>query len=255
MKNLVIGIDLHGTLLDENECLPLKCVALLREEITKLKRFALVGTCTGNDLLFVKQKLLSVFELFDFHVLETGCTYSLDGISEKVLCSKSEIAKLARVLKAVREKSFPEVSEDNRRRLSELSFFCKNPAEFCSKIQKVVYELGLSRDLHVTHSSVAVDVIPAGYSKFTGIYAIAKGKKTIGIADSVNDYPLIMKSNFAFMPSNHSKLLETKISEQGKKIEELEKCTGFNCEVVFKAKSEYCFGTIEILRKINQVLS
>lgn len=118
--------------------------------------------------------------------------------------------------------NYPEVYKFARR-LATISIFTKygeSVDAFHRKIEQRVKELGFN-DIHVTHSSVAVDILPIGFDKFTGLRYFAEAGTdsiTVGIADSMNDVPLLIKSGYAFMPRvSHQKVIHA-IESNGKKV-------------------------------------
>ncbi len=248
-KAYSIGIDLHGTLLDEKEELKKENVNKLKEAIKKVKRFANVFTCTGNDLLFVKQKLAPVFSLFDGFVLETGCVVSYDGKTEKVLTSRRERDRISELYELCLEQEYAWVTDANRRRLTTISLFTREPEKRAAEVKELVRNNGFGEKVTVTYSSVAVDIIPAGYNKFTGLDEITKKTRTIGIADSMNDALLVLNADYAFVPQNASKQLLKKIGKK-KRVINVNDWTRLNKNTVIKASEKESSGVIQLLEKL-----
>ena len=215
--NMFIGIDLHGTLLNKQEIIDEKFQGHLKEALEKLKEKARLYVCTGNDLPFVKEVIPpDIFALFDGFILETGCAAS-DGEKEFVK-TPVEIQKLSQELRKDLEKEkFSEVNEF-RRRLTTVSLFCNRPKEFAEKVKDFLEKSKYREDFAATYSSVAVDVIPKGWNKFVGMQLVADKNKIIGIADSMNDFDFLLKSDFSFLPSNASKEVIDKLRERGKRV-------------------------------------
>lgn len=88
---LHIGIDLHGTLITNDEIVPAEAVQPLLAAFGRLHGIAKLYLCTGNDLGFVQRKIPEeVLSHFDSYVLETGCVVS-NKSDEKVLASESQV--------------------------------------------------------------------------------------------------------------------------------------------------------------------
>ncbi len=235
-----IGIDLHGTLLrSKEEDIPERLAEPLRQALLRLKNKAKIFLCTGNDLGFVKRKISSdLLCLCDGFVLETGCVIS-SGENEIVLVNKEIVGKIKHLESILKQRNFPEVYKFARR-LATISMFTKfgiRPEEFFPRIQEAIRDLEFDDIVRVTYSSVAVDIIPRGFNKFTGMKKVAEGNKIIGIADSMNDIELIEQSDFGFIPRNASEKVVERLKSSGKVLQ------GFGRETK---------GLIEILNFLNE---
>jgi len=247
-KEFVIGIDLHGTLLDDAWKIQPKLQKPLIEAIQNVKPFAEVVTCTGNDLGFVRKYLPgSIFEEFDGHVLETGCTFS-NGSTETLLISDQEKRMIDELRQALEKEKIDKVLYFARR-LATISIFTMHegkgthPKKIMEPVAELIRKLGFEDKVMQTRSNVAVDIIPKGHNKATGIKKHAENKtipKTIGIADSLNDYALIAEADYGFMPSNASAELIEQLKTKGKKI--------------IKVSKSNTAGVIEILHFIEKNL-
>ena len=81
----VIGVDLHGTLLDERWQIENVAKKELIDAIRSIKDFCKVYVCSGNDLTFVKEYVpIELRKHFDGYILETGCVIS-GGKNEKII--------------------------------------------------------------------------------------------------------------------------------------------------------------------------
>ncbi len=249
-----IGIDLHGTLLNRKEKVEEIFHKPLEDTLKKIKPFAKIFICTGNDLPFVKEVVPEkIFSLLDGCVLETGCVVS-EGDKEIVKTSE-KMQRLSQELRIELEnKKFPEVTEF-RRRLTTVSLFCNRPADFFKKIDNFVKNSEYGKYFSTTYSSVAVDVIPKGFDKFVGMKIVAGSGKIIGIADSMNDFELIEKSDFSFVPANCSEQVIDRLKENGKGVKNI-LGAGFPIKnTVIKSNFPETEGVIEILEFIFNNIS
>ena len=251
-KPIYIGIDLHGTLLNKHEKIDQKFHRPLKEALQKLKAKAKIYVCSGNDLSFVKQTIpAGIFELFDGFVLETGCVVS-DGKKEIVKTSE-RIQKMSQELrKELENQKFPEVNEF-RRRLTTISLFCENPKEFAEKVKNLVEKSIYREDFYVTYSSVAVDVIPKDWDKYRGMEIVAEDGIIIGVADSMNDFALLAKSHFSFVPANAPKEVLEKLKKEGKKVVNIHQAKLEPNTVVVSNHPE-TEGVLEILEFVSRNL-
>ena len=82
--------------------------------------------------------------------------------------------------------------------------------------------MGYEAHVLVTHSDVAVDIIPVGFNKFKGLSMASEAPSLIGIADSLNDIHLIEDADFAFLPANASPALLETLEIRGRRVISLE---------------------------------
>jgi hypothetical protein len=126
----------------------------------------------------------------------------------------------------LRDKSLPGI-EYFARRLATISMFTKtelggpDPKQLYPIVIDTVEKLGFGADVLVTHSDVAVDIIPAGFNKITGLRHIADAPSLIGIADSLNDLHLIADADRAFLPANASTALLSTLEDRGLDVKPL----------------------------------
>ncbi|MEM3442211.1 MAG: hypothetical protein QXV09_08015, partial [Candidatus Bathyarchaeia archaeon] len=224
------------------EKIPKKFHKTLKLAIQRVKPFASIYTCTGNDLLFVKKQLGRLFSLFDGHILETGCVISLDGKTEQILVKEEELKAINTLKKKIDEVGFNWVTEGNRRRLATISLFTNTPKSHMPDAQAFVDSVGFTNIVSVVHSSVAIDIKPRGYDKYTGLRFVAKGKNTIGIADSQNDASLILYSDFAFLPENVDPELVSLVESNGKLVVDISNAKGLKQNQVIKASKKEVEG-------------
>lgn len=251
----VIGIDLHGTLLDRQWKIKPDVKPALIEALIAVKAFCMVYVCSGNDLTFIEKYIpKDVRQCFDGFVLETGCVIS-DGKNEEVVVQEQSVKLIKELEAKLKEKQFKEVKYFARR-LATISMFTKTekagaaPDAFYHRAKAAVRALGFADTVIVTHSSVAVDIIPTGHNKFSGIGRVAKGLRTIGIADSLNDSNLITDADYAFLPANASPKLFAVLSEAGKKIVPLDKAEGLRKNTVLQSRHNNTEAVVDVLRFI-----
>jgi len=254
MNKYILGLDLHGTLLEPGEILRPELAPALIEGLAKLADRAGLFLCTGNDLEFVDRKIPAELRArFDGYVLETGCSFSQDRLQEKVLTSPGEQKIIQELEQELRRKEFPEVNYFAHR-LTTISMFCDRPREFYAKVQSEVDKTSVRDRVSVTYSSVAVDVLPRGYNKFTGLKKVAEGRKTIGVADSMNDAALLLEADFALAPANLAPELKTLLAQRGRKVIPMARAEGLIAPTLPVASRPETEGVIEILAFINEHL-
>jgi hydroxymethylpyrimidine pyrophosphatase-like HAD family hydrolase len=257
MKPFLVGIDLHGTLLDGNEEFPEEQINIIGELLESSSKWLTPVTCTGNDITFVKKKLPArVFNAMEGHVLETGCTYSARGKEPEVIYVNREIVaardKLENLLK---KQNYSEVTRFGRR-LATVSLFTPKPKAFSLLIDNFLQENHYDHIFSVTWSSVAVDIIPAGFDKLKGLKQAARDRKIIGIADSVNDLPLLKGSDYSFAPSNLAKEAESSLKNGGMKIVTInDTISELDDSTLYKSNFRDARGVSEILKFLKRMLS
>jgi len=248
VRDYIVGIDLHGTMLEPGEKLPEDLVVPIAQELDRLKSKVLLWLCTGNDLSFVEKKVPApILEMLDGYVLETGCSISRDKRGEEVITSADEQRIIKELEQMLRGMNFPEL-DYFAHRLTTISMFTKDPRQFFHKVKAVVDRTEFQARVSVTYSSVAVDILPKGYDKFRGLYAVSEGRKTIGVADSANDINLLLRSDYAFAPSNFASELAPLLAEKGRKIIELPHLNALETNTLALACQPETRGVLEILR-------
>ena len=252
----VVGIDLHGTLLDDQWEVKSRFIHPLREALESIRRFCSVHVCSGNDLTFIPHYVPEELRPhFDGYVLETGCVVS-DGRDERIIVPDGLVLAVKDLERRLKAKGLPWVRYFARR-LTSISLFSRteeggtDPSEYFPEVLALVKQLGFSEDVRVTHSNVAVDIIPRGFDKFRGLEFIAQGRPTIGIADSMNDIELVRDADIAFVPANASLNLLRELERKGKKVLDLGGPLPDQGGAVWRSRHSSTEGVLDILHFIS----
>ena len=258
-RGYAVGIDLHGTLLDESWQIPQGLIGDLTAAMRSVQESCELFLCTGNDLTFLHGHMGNDFlSLFDGFVLETGCVVSF-GSGEEVLVPPKPLSFMRYLERQLRDKTLPGV-EYFARRQATISMFTKteqggrDPTFLYAQVKKTVEELGYADEVLVTHSDVAVDIIPAGFNKFTGLRHVATAPSLIGIADSLNDVHLIVDADCAFLPANVSPALLKALRDRGRDVEPLEKNSPFSNGTIVRSEHYNTEAVIDILHFLRDHL-
>lgn len=214
--SVVVGIDLHGTLIDNDEKFSAgaepKLLELLKNKPRNIKLFV----CTGNDLPFVERKIGSFYDFFDGAVLETGCVVSSDAGTENILVAIETATKIKELEQELIEQNYPQIYKFARR-LSSISMFTKYGESLDEFYQLILQKLEHNTFCRVTRSSVAVDIIPNDFDKFSGLCHFAEnGDQIFAIADSLNDLELLKKADLSLLPGNHHPKLPQLIGDDSR---------------------------------------
>jgi len=252
MDKYVVALDLHGTLLDPAWSIPGPAAGHLCSVIDSLRDRCRFCIATGNDLEFVHQHVpAALLKRIDAVILETGAVLAA-GERELVLAGDAAIGRIRELERHLRADLPGEVLFLGRR-LASISLFTRSedggtdPARLHLRILARVAELGFAGEVTVTHSDVAVDIIPAGFSKYTGVLRFAGTSPTIGIADSLNDLALIRDADSAFLPANASPALLTALQAAGRAIIPLEAGRWPDPSEAGQSGRAYTDGVLDIL--------
>ncbi len=244
-----IGVDLHGTLMEDGEYIREDLKKPLIDALNAVRGVYRLYVATGNDLTFVKRKIPGeVLSLFDGLILETGCVLS-DGSCEEVLVESEVVSKIKGLESRLRGEGFDWVYKFDRRLAMIAAFtrYGQSPRERKRDVANRVERWGAGEFCYVTYSSVAVDVVPNGFSKLTGIKRAADGLGVIGIADSMNDIDLHLGSDFSFAPSNIAPELRAGLLGGGRRVVELENARKVESQTTYVASKPATEGVIEVL--------
>ncbi len=248
-------MDLHGTLLEDREYVRTELLPRLAEALSRAKRFSRLYVCTGNDLSFVKRKVPSeILSLFDGLVLEHGCVLSR-GDDERVQVPAETVAGVKALEGRLKSYGDPEVYKFDRR-LTSAALFTRwgvSPADYAAKVAARVRLHGGGGLVYVTHSSVAVDVVPLGYTKASGLKAFAGSLPTVAVADSMNDLPLHLASDYSFAPSNIGLGLKAALEDAGRKVSELSGAGELESGVTYVADGPATEGVIQVLAALSRL--
>lgn len=251
----ILGLDLHGTLLEPGEVLRPELVPHIAGGLRNLRGRALRWLCTGNDLEFVQRKVpAAIMDEIDGCVLETGCSHSDDGREEVVDTTDDERRTITALEGLLRAARFPEINYFAHR-LTTISMFCDRPTDFCRVVEGFVRGTEFADRVHVTWSSVAVDILPAGYDKLRGLARAAAGRKTIGVADSMNDLALLSRSDFPLAPANLAPELLPHLERAGRAIIPRAAASGLVPASLILASRSETEGVIELLDWLDRVIA
>lgn len=260
-KKYICGIDLDGTLLDDDRRIPPEAVSNLRDALLKFGNNSYLCTCTGNDLTFTKSALpAEIFNLFDAHVLEMGCTVSHDGINE-VSYVNPKTQDFMRSLEPELKRTPDTYIE---RRLATVTLFANKATpdsvgKIADYVRDFIEERGLGKRVYYRCSNIAVDIVPIGFSKFAGISKLAERlgvNGTIGIADSAGDIELLRSSTYSAIPSNATKELFETISgsEFPKRLQPVSSAYAASVTDVLVSNGPHTEGITEILEFLRVAL-
>jgi hydroxymethylpyrimidine pyrophosphatase-like HAD family hydrolase len=251
------GIDLHGTLLDESWEVPARLGGELEGALRSVRPFCELFLCTGNDLTFLHDHIDShLLDLFDGFVLETGCVAS-DGASEEVLVSPEVLSSIKGLETQLRDLALPGVRYFARR-LATISLFTKteeggsDPARLFPEVVRAVAEMGREAEVLVTHSDVAVDILPVDFNKFKGLRLASEAPSLIGIADSLNDLHLIEDADYSFLPANASPALLETLESRGREVIPLQDSRGRGRGTIAMSGAPHTEAVIQILQFLSQ---
>jgi hydroxymethylpyrimidine pyrophosphatase-like HAD family hydrolase len=247
-----VGVDLHGTLIEDGEFVRPELMERLVLALMAAKGACRLFVCTGNDLSFVRRKVPSaVLALFDGMVLETGCVLS-SGQDERVLVGPDVVGRMKELEGMLRAFGDGEVYKFDRR-LASIAIFTRygvSPAGYMPRVAGRVESLGYCGFAYTTHSSVAVDVVPRGFTKMTGLEAVAGGLRTVGVADSMNDLEMHLGSDYSFAPSNISPRLVERLRSEGRDVLPLPGAEDVVGGVTYVAGGSATEGVIQILEAL-----
>lgn len=254
----VVGIDLHGTLLDDEWEIKPRLLPELTRTLRAVSGFCRIYVCSGNDLHFIHRYVpTDVRTHFSGYVLETGCVLS-DGITENVIVPDEQVRTIKKLEKQLLGMAFPDVKYFARR-LCTISLFTRtesggsDPADLHPLVDAAVRELGWGDAMLVTHSNVAVDILPSGFNKFSGIRHVAAGQRTVGVADSLNDIHLLTDADLAFIPANGSRLLIRELARGGHPVRPLLEWRSGEAGTVWRSRFPATEGVIDILRFLEHL--
>lgn len=244
----ILAIDLHGTLL--NKSWQIENQNELKSLLKKVSHFCKIYICTGNNFSFVQKYIpTDILNLIDGFILETGCIISEDN-SKKILIPENTINTIKTVEKFLKNNLVYDLKYFAER-TTTISIFTDDgnegspPNELFHKVKHLLKNTEFENTLKITHSNVAVDIIPKNFNKFIGIKSISKNLKIISIADSFNDLELLLNSDISFIPKNSSPDL-LKYLKKKKSIFSI--CKALQFGNIYKSNYKYTNAVIEILK-------
>jgi hydroxymethylpyrimidine pyrophosphatase-like HAD family hydrolase len=255
---VVVGLDLHGTLLDKQERIPPRLVAPLARALRAARPWARLYVCTGNDMGFVRAALPpTVRRALHGYVLETGASAWERG-RERALTPRATQAEAQHIQAALEERGLPGLKHFARR-LTTVSAFTRDPyrrhrpAKLVPLVEEVVASLGLGGSFDVKYSSVAVDVVPRGWDKDVGLRKVARGRPTVAIADSQNDWEFLARSDYAFVPRNVAPGVVRILRREGRPVVPLAKAApGWHPALALRAPRAETAGVLDAFAFLAQ---
>ncbi len=252
-KNL-IGVDLHGTLLDAGWKIDEHLARIIANLFLSLKSRFRIFICSGNDLEFVKDHVPGeILEEVEGLVLETGCVFS-DKVSEKAIMSDEICFSVKELQKALKKADLGNIKYFARR-LSTVSIFTDDgtsgepPENLFEKVKNFLSERKIT-GFYATHSNVAVDIVPLGADKYLGLRKIDGGAQIFSIADSFNDLPLLEKADYSFAPSNLSEKIILRLKGK-KEIVTLKNKVSLEKGKLYLSEKPYGEGCADILEFVT----
>jgi hypothetical protein len=188
--------------------------------------------------------------LFHSAVLETGAVVSTDMKTERVLVPPDVAEGVKNLESYIKGLGISGVYKIPRR-LATISLFAEygvEPAELAERVTDAIRKHPFFGSVRITYSSVAVDIIPRGFSKWTGISRLAGDLPTVAIADSMNDLEFLKFVDYSFTPSNVTPGLLTSLEKEGKEIRPLDSSVTLPEQgVVYVSGKRTTFAVSEIL--------
>src|SRR5690554_4742404 len=254
-KRSVIGIDLHGTLLNRDWSVSDTLLSKLTDKIKKLRSKAYIFICSGNDLGFTREVLPHhLIDLIDGYILENGCVFS-NGKEERLLIGEAQIKIIKALESDLQKMNLPDLLFFAHR-LGTVSLFTRDhregklPDKLFDFLNNLLQKQTLNNEITITHSDVAVDILPAGNSKYSGLTRICPHQRIIAIADSCNDWEFLSRANESFLPYNCSSHIMNKFIEKGFSILPVERYNNAADKTVYKSEFGYTEGVLDILTKL-----
>ncbi|MCB5249635.1 MAG: HAD hydrolase family protein [Candidatus Cloacimonadales bacterium] len=250
MNKNIIAIDLHGTLLNKHWQLPKAQQEAFYKSYKRLKDTFDFYICTGNDYSFLTRYLPNKFlTFFKGFILETGALYWEKG-EETILIDVDMIEKIKCLEDDLKMADFRFIHYFATRKAT-ISMFTHTeqtgsaPDMYVATIKDFMLSHPLNMFFNITWSNVAIDIIPKGINKYTGIKNVANNVKIISLLDSMNDYDLAINSDVCFLPANSSKKLLDSI-----KYSSIDKYNKDFINAIYLCKNDYSEGVIEALNKL-----
>ena len=252
---LHVGIDLHGTLLTNDEMMEPGSEAGFEGVLKRLGRSAVaIYVCTGNDLPFLHRRIGRFLKNIKGAVLETGVVVSRDLRNEELLIDEKTVEAVKSLESYLKSLEFQGVSKFARR-LGTISIFTneeRRPFDLCKQVSNEVTSHEAASLVRVTFSSVAVDIIPKRFSKWTGMKHLAGEESIAAVADSMNDLEFIESAEFAFLPANAEPLLLDTLRSSGRRILPLGRGSAPEKGNIYISSRENTFAVIEALEYLQE---
>jgi hydroxymethylpyrimidine pyrophosphatase-like HAD family hydrolase len=258
MKDFIVAIDLHGTLLDENwkisEFAKDNLVRLLKEMQEKADFYI----CTGNDYSFIKEYIpRDLFNTINGFVCESGCV-TIQNNKKTILTDEKLMQKSFELAVYLKKKNYPFLKYFGNRETT-VTLFTKDekggesPENYYDILNADLQNYEFKDDFYIAWSNVAFDIIPTGFSKWNSLQKIAENKTIVSFMDSYNDKEIAMFSDYTIMPLNVSDKLIEYLRENGSLIFPLDKFHIYK-HSNFISKKTYTDAVIEGLKYIKPLI-
>ena len=256
MKKYIIALDLHGTLLDLNWKIKPDLENDLKNVLTNLIPNVDFYICTGNNFSFVEKYVpKDIFDLINGFILETGCILNQTILTDHEIISKINILKDYLI-----KKQYPFIKFFADRKSSISIFTCDEyggepPERYLDTITNDLQTHEYQNDFYVTYSNVAIDIIPANFSKWNTLKTIKDNTscEIISFMDSYNDKDVALYSDYTILPNNSSHELLNYLKQNNKNIIPL-KDFAFSQKQAYFCDDKYTLAVINGLKKIMDLI-
>lgn len=228
MNKLIIALDLHGTLLNDDWMIKIEHQNELAEIIDDFVNYADFYICTGNNYDFVERYVpKQILDKIKGCILETGCLIQQDNV--KNCLTTEETKEKIKILQAfLEEKKYPFVKYFAKRETT-ISIFTRdehtgeNPLNFYQVVYDDLTRHPVGDSVYLTFSNVALDIIPVGFNKWNTLKNLSQDCNIISFMDSYNDKDIARQSYLTFLPGNASDRLISYLRNENKLIFKFDK--------------------------------
>ena len=254
MKKLIIAFDLHGTLLDASWGISQSNMTTILELIDTMSDIADFYLVTGNDFSFVCDYVPASFlEKIDGLILESGSIIH-NFKSSTFLIDKKTTENIVELTDYFKNKKYSFVKHFGNRQCT-VSLFTTDktggqpPESYIEIVNNDLKQHPFSDMFYLTHSNVAIDILPVNTTKYDAIRKVAteKSLEICSFVDSYNDKEIARFSTYTFLPKNVSLDLMKYLNSHNKLIF---KCNKFHLvkNLVYISEKSYTEAVIDGLQ-------